>query len=1026
MNIIDIIDQLRDLVQLNVQNKWLGTSEEIDINDLNFDSLKPVAANEKGYLTWEAGSKVQWLVQKFVIPKDLNSYPLQQLSLRLSLVWWADIAQIFVNGKLVQEGDLFDCLARVLLTDSVQIGQEFLVCLRLVSPGHDIGALMKSQLIYESDYNNLDPGFVADEIAILFNYLSTFYPEKLEFLEETVNQINWNYVQNKNKFNGELVSLRQQLHPLSCEIKKRNVNIVGHAHLDMAWLWTVDETWKVAERTFKSVINLQKEFDHLTFCHTTPVIYEWIEKNRPELFKRIQASYQAGKWEILGGMWVEPEVNLVSGESIVRQLLYGQNYIKEKFGRITEVAWLPDSFGFCLQLSQIFKQSGINYFVTGKLHWNSTVEFPHGAFWWQSLDGTKLLTVMSPPNVEGVMTTHPITMSNYSVKWEQQTGLKEILWIPGVGDHGGGPTRDMLEVSQRWKQSPFFPKVDFTTAKTYLNKINNTIANGLSIPVWDDELYLDLHRGCYTSHADQKYYNRRSEELLYQAELWSCLAAIIQNQSLDKKIKSNLEIAWKKVLFNQFHDILPGTAITDVFIEANEDWKAVKIIGETILKSALEKIVSYIKIPTISKLDARPIIIFNSLNWERSEIVKIDNTDYQYDIYDLEENQLTTQVSHEKKLLFMAEEIPSMGYRVFWLVPNNAQINKPKILQQKETILENKYITITINNKTGDIDSIYDKKNSIEVLKEGGNELQSFRDQGQYWDAWNIDPNYNNYTLPDTELKSIEILEVGPIQWTVRVIKKLGNSEFTQDYILQKNSAILKIKTQVNWQESYVLVKAAFSFNLTANYTSYEIPFGTIQRTNFPETPYEKAKWEVPALRWADLTDNDSNYGVSLLNDCKYGYDSQSDRLRLTLLKSPRWPDPTCDMGKHEFTYAIYPHQGSWQEAKTVQKAREINIPLQVVITDNQVNNQGTLPTIFSGLKMRSDNLIISAFKPAEDGSNNYILRCYECEGKSTKMEINNNLQLKLDQRVNLLEEKTDDDKIIKPWEIVSFRIKKE
>ncbi len=1026
MNITETIHNLRQLTQINVQDNWLSTSEEIDINNINVNNLELITANEKEYLIWEAGSQLKWLVQKFVIPEDLQGYPLQGLSLRLSLVWWAEIAQIFVNGKLVQEGDLFDSLARVLLTRFSQPGQEFLVCLQLVSPGHDIGALMKSQLIYESDYNSLDPGFVADEIAVLFNYLSKFKPEKLDFLEKTVNEIDWNYIDNRNKFNNELNKVRERLQPLSYEIKQRNFNIVGHAHLDMAWLWTVDETWEVAERTFRSVINLQQEFNDLTFCHTTPVLYEWIENHRPDLFKQIQASYKAGTWEILGGMWVEPEVNLVSGESIVRQLLYGQNYIKEKFGRITEVAWLPDSFGFCLQLPQIFKQSGINYFVTGKLHWNSTVEFPYGVFWWRSLDGTELLTVMSPPNVEGVMTTHPITMTNYSVKWEQQTGLKEILWIPGVGDHGGGPTRDMIEVSQRWQKSPFFPKVDFLTAKSYLDKVHNIIKKGLDIPVWDDELYLDLHRGYYTSHADQKYYNRRSEELLYEAELWSSLAAIIEGKTIDNEVKNNIELAWKKVLFNQFHDILPGTAITDVFVQANKEWEEVQTIGNSILNAALEKITHYVKIPANSAIEAKTVIIFNSLNWQRSEIVEVDNINNSCEVYDLEGNQVISQVSHDNKLLFIAELIPSMGYRIFWIVPCKSKKKEQTILYQNKTILENKYLKVIINDKTGNIDSIYDKMNDIEILKEQGNQLQSFQDQGQYWDAWNIDPNYNNYPLPDTELKFIETLETGPLRWKLRVNRKLGNSDFTQDYILEKNSAILKIKTQVNWQETYVLVKAVFPFNLTADYTSYEIPFGTIQRTNFPQTAYEKAKWEVPALRWADLTDNSKNYGVSLLNDCKYGYDSHSDRLRLTLLKSPRWPDPTCDIGSHEFTYAIYPHQGSWQEAKTVQKARELNIPLQVIIPNNKINNQGTLPPIFSGLTIEADNLIVSALKPAEEGNNNYILRCYECEGKPATIEIKSDLNLTLGQGVNLLEEKNNDDHKIQPWKIASFEVKKE
>ena len=1023
MNITETINQLRQLTQLDVQNNWLGTSDEIDVNHLNFEALELIEVNQQGYLTWEAGRKVKWLVQKFLIPQQLKGYPLQGLFLRLSLAWWAEKAEIFVNGTFVQAGDLFDSSARILLTSSAQIGQEIIVCLRLVSPDHDIGALMRSQLIYESDYDSIDPGFVADELAILNKYLSSFEVEKLDFLEANIHQINWNDVDNFNKFNTELSNLREQLQPLSNEIKKRNFNIVGHAHLDMAWLWTVEETWDVAERTFTSVINLQKEFNDLTFCHTTPIVYEWIEKNRPELFKQIQASYKAGRWEVLGGMWVEPDVNLVSGESIVRQLLYGQKYIKEKFGNITEVAWLPDSFGFCLQLPQIFKESGINYFVTGKLHWNSSFEFPHGAFWWQSLDGTKLLTVMSPPNVEGVMTTHPISMSNYSVQWEQQTGLKEILWIPGVGDHGGGPSRDMLEVSQRWQQSPFFPKIEFSTAKNYLDKVKNIIDNELSIPVWDDELYLDLHRGCYTTHADQKWFNRRSEELLYKAELWCSFAAIIEGRSIDTDVKNQIENAWKKVLFNQFHDILPGTSITEVFVQANEDWQEVQTIGNNLLESALHNIINHIQFPSHPEIKAKPIVIFNHLNWERSEVVEIDIIDNQYKVYDLDCNQLNSQISHDNKLLFLATNIPAMGYHVFWLIPNQNKLKEQEILQQNETILENELIRVQINSETGNLDSIYDKINDIELLKEQGNQLQSFRDQGQYWDAWNIDPNYQNYPLGEAELISIDNLENGPIRWKTRVIRRIGNSEFIQDYLLTINSPILTIKTQVNWQENYVLVKASFPFNLNSDYTSYEIPFGTIQRTNQPQTPQEKAKWEVPALRWADLSDNDKNYGVSLLNDCKYGYDSQSDRLRLTLLKSPRWPDPICDIGYHEFSYGIYPHQGSWQGAKTVQKAREFNIPLQGIMPNHNLNKKGHLPPIFSGLKIESDNLIVSAFKPSENEGDHYILRCYECAGKASNITIKSDLDLTLDKTVNLLEEPITHNKKIDPWKIVSFQV---
>ena len=240
----------------------------------------------------------------------------------------------------------------------------------------------------------------------------------------------------------------------------------------MAWLWTTSETYEVAQRTFSSVLNLQAEYPQLTFGHTSPALYQWVENNRPDLFVRIQEAIKTGKWEALGGMWIEPEVNIISGESIIRQLLYGQQYYQEKFGQIAKVAWLPDSFGFPWQLPQLMKQGGIEYFVTGKLHWNDTTEFPHGCFWWQAPDGTKLFTLMSPPNVTGVMDTNPITMSNYAVDWETQTGLQDIFWLPGVGDHGGGPTKDMLEVAALWQESPFFPQIEFTTAVEYLDQIS--------------------------------------------------------------------------------------------------------------------------------------------------------------------------------------------------------------------------------------------------------------------------------------------------------------------------------------------------------------------------------------------------------------------------------------------------------------------------------------------------------------------------------------------------------------------------
>lgn len=1010
--ILNTLDKLRQLVQVDIQENWYYLYQDLSIEDIDLEKAKPVQLNDKRYIVWSSGHQVHWLIQKIKFSASLKEYSLHHLTARLVLTWWAEDAKIYLNGELVQEGDLFDSTTRLLLTTDVIPDQEINIALRLVSPGHDIGALMRSRLIFEKP-DFIDPGFVADELTVLHNYLQAFEPEKLEYLEVILNQINWLVVKEQARFNQNLLEIREQLQSLS-SIKERQFHLLGHAHLDLAWLWPVQETWEVAQKTFSSVLNLQKDFSDLKFGHTSPVLYEWVEKNHFNLFTRIQEAYQAKSWELLGGMWVEPEVNLISGESLIRQLLYGQNYFKEKFGTVTKVAWLPDTFGFPWQLPQIFKQAGIEYFVTGKLHWNDTTKFPHGVFWWQSPDGTQLLSMMSPPNVAGVMDTNPIVMTNYAINWEQQTGLKEAMWLPGVGDHGGGPTRDMLEVQQRWQNSPFFPQISFTTAKNYLDHLPKE-----NLLIWDDELYLEFHRGCYTTHADQKYYNRYCEGLLYQAELWSSLATIALNLPYPKTVLTD---AWKKVLFNQFHDILPGTSIPEVYEDANQKWHEVIETGEAILERALQMIASQVKLPLPPDKNAKPILIFNSLNWVRSEVVSLNLDSENWEIYDVEGNLVSSQITVDNKLIFLAKDIPSVGHKLFWLCPSQ-RFSTEKV--PDEFILENDYIKVRVNPETGDLESLFNKIQQLEILNGAGNQLQAFQDKGQYWDAWNIDPNYQDYPLPASELKSIEYLDQGLIQSRIRVIRIIGQSEFIQDYILEAHSSVLKIKTQVNWQEEHVLVKAAFPLNLESDVVTYEIACGVIERLTRPKTEAEKAKWEVYGHRWADLSDVKRNYGVSLLNDCKYGYDSRDNQIRLTLLRSARWPDKNADLGTHSFTYAIYPHPNDWKEAKTVHRGYELNIPLKVINPSQSV--EGSLSAHCSWIDLGINGLILMSLKQSEKSENEWILRCYESEGEAAELEINGDLNIKTLSSVNLLEEKINNKySMIDPWKIVSYSIENE
>lgn len=1080
------ITRLRALTQVDVQPHWRCCPQDLPAAVATYpeqwNDWSTAELNPKGYIVWSAGRQVMWLGQLLVIPQTLQGYPLAGLALRLALTWWAEDAQIFVNGQLVQEGDLFDSSVRVLLSEAVVPGEKILVALRLVSPGHDIGGLMCSHCVYEST-DSIEPGFVADELAVLQNYLDAFEPEKIEIFAAALAEINWGVVSQKEEFERSLSTVRQNLQS-KIPNPQSKIHLLGHAHLDLAWLWPVSETWDVAQRTFESVLKLQQEFSDLTFCHSTPALYAWIEQHRPDLFAAIKQQIAQGRWEVVGGMWVEPELNLINGESIVRQILYAQRYVQEKFGQLTTVAWVPDSFGFCWQLPQILKQGGIEYFVTQKLHWNNTTKFPYGVFWWRSPDGSQIFSLMSPPNTAGVMDTNPLTMAAYAIDWETQTDLKDAFWLPGVGDHGGGPTRDMLQVAKRSEQSPFFPRLEFTTAHAYLQHIRTqleTVGAGLadesvgesitspqnhpssarqgnvpnpqcSIPVWNDELYLEFHRGCYTTHADQKRWNRRCEGLLYQAELFASLATLSTGAGYPK---TELEDAWKKVLFNQFHDILPGTSIPEVFVEANTAWEEVEQIGSKIVEQSLRAIASQIALPPPPHPNAQPIIVFNPLNWQRSELIAVSlegigdwgqqpintqhsnpqspsqSTEALWEIYDLSGQKLPSQLTEESTLLFLARDIPSIGYRVFWLCPlaaGNSQFPIPKF--PDDFVLENEWLRVVVDPDTGDLSSVFDKIHQREVLSGAGNQLQAFQDSGQYWDAWNIDPNYAQRPLPPTQLKSIQWIERGELRSRLRVVRQLGQSHFCQDYILDTESPLLKIATTVDWQERHVLVKAAFPLNVEANYATYEIPCGAIERPTRPQTPAEQAKWEVPALQWADL--GDKVYSVSVLNDCKYGYDAQPSQLRLTLLRSPCWPDSEADRGIHQFTYTLYPHNGSWQSAGTVQRGYELNMPL-IVLNNCHVGtcNHRTLQPMGRLLDLQTPNLILMAFKQSEDTPNQWIMRCYECEGESAELSLKSDLDLAIAHPVDLLErpiyncEPLSSGQTLKisPWKIATFSV---
>lgn len=1104
-------DRLRRQTQRDCLTDWhYAAGDPADaLNPKIWQTWGQISLNAKGHIPWTKGRQVLWLAQEISVPPVLEGYPLAGLTLRLALTWWAEDAQIFVDGRLVQAGDLFDCAARIVLRERVQLGERIPVALRLVSPGHDDGALVRSRCLYERPDYSLEPcpepGFVADELAVVQHYVAAFAPEQRGELERAIAPLDWSQLADRAAFDQSLCDLRQRLAPFGDWIRQRQISLLGHAHLDLAWLWPVADTWDAAERTFKSVLQLQTEFPELIFTHSSPALYAWIEAHRPALFEAIQAQVAAGRWEVAAGLWVEPELNLISAESIARQILYGQRYVQDKFGGASAIAWLPDTFGFCWQLPQFLRQGDVEFFVTQKLRWNDTNEFPHEAFWWEAPDGSRIFSLHSAPIGEGF---DPLKMVRYATQFEQKTGYPHALWLIGVGDHGGGPTRDMLHLARRWGRSPFFPRLQFSTAQAYLEGLRAFGRNGGTecwrdgaleqlnpatpptippfhpptplLPVWQTDLYLEFHRGCYTTHADQKWWNRRCEDALYEAELWASLATLALGADYPA---AALEAAWKKVLFNQFHDILPGSAIPEVYADADREWAAAANCAGAVIDGALEAIARHVALPPAPHPQAKAVLVFNPLNWTRSAVVRLggavenrrtkdEERKFAWEIRGLDGGAIATQPVRAEEngqqawdLLFRAENVPALGYACFWLCPAEPECATEALRQVPDSfvlekfVLENECLRVTVDPATGDLASVFDKIHQREVLAGAGNQLQAFQDGGQYWDAWNIDPAYEQHPLPGPRLEAIRWVYDGAIReaiptgiaQAVEVVRSLGQSTFRQRYELPAGSSLLQIHTSVDWQERHVLVKAAFPLNLRADFLTCEIPGGTIRRPTQPTTPVEAAQWEVPALRWADVTNSTnsdasdgSNYGVSLISNGKHGYDGRPSQIRLTLLRGATWPDPAADLGHHEFTYALYIHAGDWQTAGTVQRGYEQNQPLRVCVVDPATaSSSPALPPRGSLLHLDAGSAIVSAFKPAEDGSGDWILRCYESQGKAGEIRFLEGkaadsaegaiAQVVRAVSANLLEDTREEDTCdtrdtrgaiaLNPWQILTLRL---
>lgn len=822
------------------------------------------------------------------------------------------------------------------------------------------------ETIEELPDNDPTQGFLKNTLLAAFRMVDFSYPRSEDFYAST---------KRANDYLNQ--TLQGQDKP------NINVSLIGHTHIDVAWLWRYRHTREKCARSFSTVNRLMKQYENYQFLQSQAQVYDFIRQDYPDIYSQIKELVQAGRWEPSGSMWVECDCNLSGGESIVRQILYGKRFFEREFGYENDFLWLPDVFGYSWALPQILKKSGIDTFVTTKISWNDTNKLPYDTFYWRGIDGTEVTThfITAPERFNSRYYTYNGKTDPYSVKgvwdaYQNKDTNTDLLIAYGYGDGGGGVNRDMLETMRCVAKMPGLPHVRSEHVRDYLKRLNHTMAEnprGGYIPTWDGELYLEFHRGTYTSQAYNKKTNRRMEFAMRNAEL---LAVLANNQ----EASTALYPAWKIILRNQFHDVIPGSSIHEVYEDSREEYAQAEQMIKTINDQSLNG---------ITKPEDGALTVFNTSSWKQSEVI----------------------TQNGKQVL--VQDLPPFTARTIgdeeWSAPDVVALpNQGKVETEFYQILW---------DENGHLTSIYDRSAGRELLQKGtaGNVFQLFEDKPREFDAWELEASFADKMDCVTDLRDISI-EQDAFATTVHFVWKYKNTTITQNMKLYSFSRRIDFQTEIDWQEREKILKVSFPLDIRATSARFDIQFGSIERPITRNTSWEAAKFEVVGHKWADLSE--SGYGVALLNDCKYGYDVKDSVLRLSLLKASNFPDYDADRGLQTVTYSLFPHEEAWFESDLEREAWTLNNPM--------LKLPGTWNAPTSFLSFDRDGICVDAVKKAED-SDSIVLRVHECSGKRGQVNGTFNLPYSAWQECDLMERPCGESQTgslsftIKPFEIKTF-----
>ncbi|MEV0091338.1 glycoside hydrolase family 38 C-terminal domain-containing protein [Streptomyces sp. NPDC050738] len=787
------------------------------------------------------------------------------------------------------------------------------------------------------------------------------------------------------------------------EASAHRISAAGHAHIDSAWLWPLRETVRKASRTFANVTALAADYPELVFACSQAQQYAWVKEHQPHIWERIKKAVTDGNWAPVGSMWVESDANMPGGEALARQIVHGKRFFTEELGVETEEIWLPDSFGYTAAFPQLAKLAGIRWFLTQKLSWNQSNKMPHHTFWWEGIDGTRVFTHFPPVDtynsqIHGAELAH--AERNFADKGRASRSLVPFGW----GDGGGGPTREMLEKARRVRDLEGSPRVTVERPSAFFTAAEEEY--GGQAPVWSGELYLELHRATYTTQAKTKQGNRRSEHLLREAELWATAAALRTGAPYPYE---DLDRIWKTVLLHQFHDILPGSSIAWVHREARETYERVR-----------EELEGIIAVSVAALGAAAGPAVLNSSPYGRLSVVELDpSTDAPAALPVQRLSDGSTAAALRVPPLASAPLAAAGG------LPHGVRTVTAS-RADGVFVLDNGVLRVTVD-ADGLLSSVRDLTAGREVLAPGtrGNLLQLHPDHPNQWDAWDIDRHYRRSHTDLTGAESVELVEEGPLRAAVRVVRVFGSSRIIQELRLDVASPRIDVLTEVDWQESEKVLKAAFPLDVHAERSTAEIQFGHVHRPTHANTSWDAARFEICAHRWLRVAE--PGYGVAVLNDSTYGHDvtrtphegGLGTTVRLTLLRAPHSPDPQTDLGVHRFRYALLPGADA---TRAVQEGLALNLPLRVADAPEQ------LPLV----RVEHDAITVEAVKLAEDRSGDVVVRLYESAGDRATARIQVGFPVVSAQVTDLLERPLRDadtdeaglEVSLRPFQILTLRLR--